>query len=78
MEAAWNNADIVASTSCPIERDRQTWGYVAISFQDVTFNAQGLINPGFEALGAADRDSRSYLAQKFERLAKEAMSKGRW
>lgn len=78
QEAAWNNSEIIASTSCPIERDRQTWGYASISFQEKTLNTFGLINPGFEELGAADKNSRIYLTQKFEEAAETALNKGSW
>ena len=76
-ENAWNNAGVWASTSCPINRDTQAWGYVAISFQGQSFlmrDEQGRVR---DALVQA-REDRKYLVGKFKGIAEEAMNRGRW
>ena len=78
QETAWINAGIIASTSCPIERDLLPWGYVAINFQEANFNSRGLIGPGFKSFPARNKGERVYLTQKFEEIAEAAMNKGNW
>jgi hypothetical protein len=78
QEAAWINAGIIASTSCPIRRDSTPWGYVAINFQGASFNSRNLVKPGFESFPAETKGERIYLVQKFQEAAEIAMNKGAW